>query len=75
VYELAGYGIRFSDIVKVLGYLKNLRKTNPTELLVKVEEGAKCLYLSDCAVEKYEGYRLLWVKLGYARKTGAVKQN
>ncbi len=62
--------LRFNDIKDILDYIDEIRRRNPNELLYDVGGGTRYLYAALHGVEVYSGNDIIWIKFGWARRTG-----
>lgn len=62
--------INFEDIVSTINYVSSLRNSVPKEALLDVGLGSQYLFLSDSGIIPREDMNLVWVKFGWARRTG-----
>ena len=68
VFELIG-NMRFDDIKKTLSYIRSERQRNPDSILYNVSETI-FLYMSHNGTEVRDGKHILWIKFGWARRSG-----
>ena len=69
VFELVG-NMRFNDIERTLAYIQSERQKNPDAVLHDVGETTRFLYMSENGIQTYRNKQVLWIKFGWARKSG-----
>ena len=69
VFELLG-NMRFSDIESTLAYIRSERQKNPDSIIYDVGKAGCFLYMSGCGAQTYYHRRILWMKFGWARRSG-----
>ena len=62
--------ITFKEIIDIVNFVENVRNNDPIRALLDVGSPTQYLYLSDNGFDIYNGIRIIWLKFGWARKSG-----
>jgi hypothetical protein len=62
--------LSFDVIKSIIDYVKNVRSNRPGDALLDVGGTSKYLFLSDSNSEIFDGIETVWLKFGWARRSG-----
>ena len=62
--------VDYRDIIETIKYIDKNRMKDPRSAILDIGSPAQYLYLSETGSEQYKNSKIVWLKFGWARKSG-----